>query len=240
MKSNITEGVFYGQICGFIVAFVSGVTCTVTCVWNQWSKTSSSESASVLGAIWGFNGIWIQCVQHSTGQFQCNNYNTAVINLPAYMNAIRAFMCIAIIFSVVGCFMCLIGMQCSRLLETMPNAKRLVMQIAGGLFIGAGALTTASLSWYTAMIIQDFFSYTNYDNMMRYTLGATMYVGIFSAILSFSAGVIFLCLPGPKEEQEKKFNFEYNRSTARSTYKRPIRYNESQRSLSRYDEMQYV
>lgn len=80
---KMSESAFYGQIGAFFLGFVSTVTCTVTCCWNLWSISSDGDSASVLGAIWGFNGIWIECIQHTSGAFQCDSYGTAVFNLPS-------------------------------------------------------------------------------------------------------------------------------------------------------------
>lgn len=57
--------------------------------------------------------------------------------------------------------------------------------------------------------------------MLRYTLGATIYVGIFSAIISFVTGIIFLCIPGPREEDEADAYIPYTAKP--SAY--PMNYN---------------
>lgn len=79
----VTASVMYGQIVGFAFAFLSTLGVVVTCTWNQWSKTHAATSTSLLNSIWGFNGIWIQCLQYTAGQFQCDNYEVAIFELPS-------------------------------------------------------------------------------------------------------------------------------------------------------------
>lgn len=52
----------------------------------------------------------------------------------------------------------------------------------------------------------DFFSTQNMDNMIRYTIGATFYVGVASATFSFTTGALFLCMTGPKEKEYDNYN----------------------------------
>lgn len=79
---NISQKIMYTQIVGFILGFMSAVGVATTCIWNQWSKTSGPASSSLLGSIWGFNGIWIQCLQYNSGQYQCDDYSLALFDLP--------------------------------------------------------------------------------------------------------------------------------------------------------------
>lgn len=66
-----------------------------------------------------------------------------------------------------------------------------------------GLLTLGSVSWYTAMITQDFFSYTNQDNLIRYEIGAALYLGYVSAFLSLVTGLSCFACPGEKDDVDE-------------------------------------
>ena len=71
-----------------IAAFVFGILATgfisATCFWNTWAVTSGPGSSSILNSIWGFNGIWMQCLQYTTNQFQCEmNAMKSLFEIPS-------------------------------------------------------------------------------------------------------------------------------------------------------------
>lgn len=63
-----------------------------------------------------------------------------------------------------------------------------------------GFFTLVSVVWYSVMIVQDFFSFETQDNLIKYELGPTLFVGYISTFLSLLAGLVTCCLPGPKSE----------------------------------------
>uniref|UniRef100_H2Y935 Claudin n=1 Tax=Ciona savignyi TaxID=51511 RepID=H2Y935_CIOSA len=148
----------YSQIACFVLGFMTATCIIVTTCWNEWATSSPGASVSLLGAIWAFSGLWDQCMQSTTGQYQCDDYQVAMFQLPTHILGIRAMMCMSICFSVIGCFLLLIGMECSKLLDGNLGAKRKLMGISGVLFLLSGVLVLASVSWYTAIVINDFFS----------------------------------------------------------------------------------
>lgn len=57
-----------------IPLFISAVSCVLTfatCIWNQW-EVSGNSSSNLLGSTWAFRGLWEDCMQLSSGQYQCN------------------------------------------------------------------------------------------------------------------------------------------------------------------------
>ena len=57
-----------------IPIFISAVSCVLTfatCIWNQW-EVSGNSSSNLLGSTWAFRGLWEDCMQLSSGQYQCN------------------------------------------------------------------------------------------------------------------------------------------------------------------------
>ncbi|XP_076804860.1 claudin-3-like isoform X2 [Clavelina lepadiformis] len=188
------------QIAAFGIGFLSTVACVVTCFWNQWAVTSAAASSSLLNSIWGFNGLWNECMQYTTGQYQCENYLTALFDQPAYLIIIRALMCISIIFSTGACFLTLVGLQCSRLLDDAPNKKRKLMFVSCCLHACAGVFTLGSMAWYTGLVVREYFSWENQDNIFRYEIGAAVYLGYVSSFFSIFAAIACGCMPGPRDE----------------------------------------
>jgi len=142
-------------------------------------------------------------MQWTLGQWQCDNFLAPNFSLPSYLVAIRAFMCLSMIASIIGTFSLLVGMECSKFCEDDLDRKRKIVQGCGVLFLISGVLTLAGVSWYTAMITKDFFSFTNQDNMIRYEIGAALYLGFVSAFLSLMTGLgCFMC-PGERDEADE-------------------------------------
>jgi len=59
-------------------------------------------------------------------------------SLAAYINSIRAMMCIAMLLSFVACIIILFGMECSQLLGEKVGLKQKLMRISAVLFCITG------------------------------------------------------------------------------------------------------
>nr|XP_002128468.1 claudin-19 isoform X2 [Ciona intestinalis] len=224
----------YGQILIFVLAFVSTSLITTTTVWNQWA-VNGPTSSSVLTAIWAWRGIWGDCMQMYGGQYQCEEMQS-MLNEKGYILAIRAMMCIALSLSVIGCFVTLIGMECSKLLDGNLSAKRNLMRISGVLFLVAGVLTLASVSWYTGVVVEDFFSVFTQDNMIIYEMGAALYLGFVSSALALLTAILCFCMPGPKPEDEDSPPYKYTPTgyTVREPYETKVQIPKSKDKYSEY------
>nr|XP_018667766.1 claudin-1 isoform X1 [Ciona intestinalis] len=222
------------QMICFVVGFLATTGCVFCTFWNEWAVSSPSASAPVLGPIWAFSGLWSECMQYSTGQYQCNGFG--MMKLPSYILAIRAMMCIALSLSVIGCFVTLIGMECSKLLDGNLSAKRNLMRISGVLFLVAGVLTLASVSWYTGVVVEDFFSVFTQDNMIIYEMGAALYLGFVSSALALLTAILCFCMPGPKPEDEDSPPYKYTPTgyTVREPYETKVQIPKSKDKYSEY------
>lgn len=53
--------------------------------WNQWA-VSGRASSSMLGPVWAFKGLWEECSQYMSGQYQCTDFQLAMFDLPGKHN----------------------------------------------------------------------------------------------------------------------------------------------------------
>lgn len=58
-----------------------------------------------------------------------------------------------------------------------------------------------SVSWYSSMVVEEFFSFKTKDNLVKYELGPSLYLGFVSSFISFSAGSCCCCMPGTTTDQ---------------------------------------
>jgi len=65
------------------------------------------------------------------------------------------------------------------------------------------------------MIVMEYFSFENQDNVFRYELGGALYLGYGSALVSLLAALCCFCMPGEKEQKN---------TYSPTTYKPPISY----------------
>nr|XP_002128486.1 claudin-19 isoform X3 [Ciona intestinalis] len=224
----------YHQLCSFICAFTSTALIATTLTWNMWA-VNGPTSSSVLGAAFAWRGIWADCMQAYGGQYHCEEMGS-MFETAGYILAIRAMMCIALSLSVIGCFVTLIGMECSKLLDGNLSAKRNLMRISGVLFLVAGVLTLASVSWYTGVVVEDFFSVFTQDNMIIYEMGAALYLGFVSSALALLTAILCFCMPGPKPEDEDSPPYKYTPTgyTVREPYETKVQIPKSKDKYSEY------
>ena len=69
----------------------------------------------------------------------------------------------------------------------------------------AGFLMFVSMTWYIFNLVTGFFSAADQDNQVRYEIGAAIFLGYASCVLSLTAAYTCCCCPGPKEDE----NFKY-------------------------------
>ena len=54
----------------------------VIIIWPLWGLMSASQSTSVMGPVFTFKGLFVQCLQYQGGQYQCDNYLKPVFEQP--------------------------------------------------------------------------------------------------------------------------------------------------------------
>lgn len=68
----------YGQITCLVLGLLSTSLCAATTFWSNWA-ISSPESASVMGPIKAWKGIWSDCMQLERGQFYCKEQRSMLL-----------------------------------------------------------------------------------------------------------------------------------------------------------------
>ena len=65
----------------------------VIIIWPLWGLMSASQSTSVMGPVFTFKGLFVQCLQYQGGQYQCDNYLKPVFEQPwqLILGEIRSF-----------------------------------------------------------------------------------------------------------------------------------------------------
>ena len=66
-------------------------TVLVIVIWPLWGLMNAAASSSILGPIFGFKGLFVQCAQYMSGQYQCDNYLKPVFEQSTALVMIRTF-----------------------------------------------------------------------------------------------------------------------------------------------------
>ena len=54
--------------------------CLVIIIWPLWGLMNATTSSSVMGPVFMFKGLFVQCAQYMGGQYQCDNYLSPVFD----------------------------------------------------------------------------------------------------------------------------------------------------------------
>lgn len=137
-------------------------------------------------------GLWMECVWHSTGVYQCQVHRSQLA-LPPDLQAARAMMVISCILSVLACVIAVIGMKCTRCAKG-TSAKASIAVSGGIVFILAGLTCLVPVSWTTNDVVTDFYN-PLLPQGMKYEIGQALYLGFVSASLTILGGAL-LCTSG--------------------------------------------
>ncbi|NXX68151.1 CLD14 protein, partial [Spizella passerina] len=150
---------------------------------------SAHVGTNILTAVAYLKGLWMECVKHSTGVYQCQPHRSQLA-LPADLRAARAMMVISCLLAVLAAAVAVVGMRCTRCAEGSP-AKASMAGSGGVGFVAAGLLCLVPVSWCTNEVVVDFYSPT-LPTGMKYEIGQALYLGFVSSALSIMGGAL-LC-----------------------------------------------
>jgi len=174
-----------------------GVTCfymatlLVLTIWPLWALMNGAASASQLVSIFGFKGLWVQCMQFQGGQFQCDNYIKPLFDLPNSLLFVRFNGALSMIIVCVGTGLILIGLECIRLLEDQPNLKRRVLKFGIFLILLSGVFMSTNCVYFMSMIKKEYRWYDNIPGMtinsdlIRYEYGGCLYAATILCFLCY-------------------------------------------------------
>ena len=176
------------QLLGFFLGLLGLLGTVVATLVPQWRRTAYVGS-NIITATSYMKGLWMDCVWHSTGIYQCEGHRS-LLALPRTLQATRALMVLSCVTSVLAIALSTMGMKCTRCAQG-GTSKNSLARCGGVGFLFAGLCCLVTVSWTTHDAIQDFFSSLLLVDM-KYEIGWSVYIGYVSGILSVIGGVI-LC-----------------------------------------------
>lgn len=206
----------------FILCFFAAGGIIFTTVHNEWKKNSYLDSQLNMNNIYKCEGLWKRCTSGTVSQIVCDSYETAMLALPAYLNALRAMMIIACIFSGLSFAMMGASLDCNA--SVAHTQRNWIRRASGVMLVLAGILTLASVSWYAAEVIRDFWQDQALQTSFQYEFGAALYVGWISSGLALIAGALMACCTCSDEEEEDYPRYTYNPSKAHTAGSRNTEY----------------
>uniref|UniRef100_A0A8C6TM77 Claudin n=1 Tax=Neogobius melanostomus TaxID=47308 RepID=A0A8C6TM77_9GOBI len=177
------------QILAIFLATVGFIGDIIICALPMW-KVSAFVGSNIVTAQTFWEGLWMNCVQQSTGQMQCKVYDS-MLALPQDLQAARALVVISILVVLLGMLLAIAGGKCTNCVED-EGAKMKVAIAAGVVFIIGGILCLIPVSWSANQIISTFYNPMMIEAQRR-ELGACLFIGWGSAGLILIGGALLCC-----------------------------------------------
>ncbi|NWX31913.1 CLD14 protein, partial [Notiomystis cincta] len=176
------------ELLGFSLSLLGLIGTLIATVLPHWWR-SAHVGSNIITAVAYVKGLWMECVWHSTGVYQCHAHRSQLA-LPADLRAARAMMVISCLLSVLAAGAAVVGMRCTHCAEDNP-AKASIAGAGGVGLVAAGLLCLVPVSWSTNDIVMDFYNPT-LPAGMKYEIGQALYLGFVSSALSVLGGAL-LC-----------------------------------------------
>ncbi|OCT91278.1 claudin-14 [Xenopus laevis] len=176
------------QLLGFSVALIGFIGTIVATVLPHWWRTAH-VGTNIITAVAYMKGLWMECVWHSTGIYQCQVHQSQLA-LPRDLQVARAMMVVACVLSVLASVVSVCGMKCTQCAKG-SSSKRMIAAFGGVFFALAGLMCLIPVAWSTNDVVQDFYN-PGLPYGMKYEIGQALYVGFISGGLSVIGGIIIL------------------------------------------------
>lgn len=202
------------QVLGIALAVIGWLGTILCCGLPMWKVTVFMGNNIVMAKqVW--DGLWMDCVVQSTGQMQCNVYES-MLALAQDIQAARALVIISIILAVAGIFFSIIGGKCTNCVEDESSKAKIII-LAGIIFILSSIMLLIPLCWTANTIIRDFYNPMVTDAQKR-ELGPSLYIGWASCGLLLLGGGLLCCNCPPKNEKPYSAKYTAARSIPASNY----------------------
>ncbi|XP_018967351.1 claudin-like protein ZF-A9 [Cyprinus carpio] len=181
------------QLLGTTLGILGWLGIIISCALPLWRVTAFIGTNIVTAQIM-WEGLWMICVVESTGQMQCQVYDS-MLALPQDMQASRAILVFASLVGLIAIFTSFAGGKC---VNCLPDgiAKARVAVAGGAGFVTAGVLGLVPPSWTAHQVIGDFYNPVVPQAQKR-ELGAAIFVCWGAAVLLLIGGGL-LCSSCPK------------------------------------------
>ncbi|NXO02099.1 CLD14 protein, partial [Rhinopomastus cyanomelas] len=176
------------QLLGFSLSLLGLIGTLIATILPHWWRTAH-VGTNIITAVAYMKGLWMECVWHSTGIYQCQVHHSQLA-LPHDLQVARAMMVISCILSALASVIAVIGMECTQCAKGTP-AKAFIAVSGGIAFILAGLFCLVPVSWTTNDIITNFYNPV-LPSGMKYEIGQALYLGFVSALLTIIGGAL-LC-----------------------------------------------
>ncbi|KAL7866310.1 hypothetical protein SRHO_G00115570 [Serrasalmus rhombeus] len=175
------------QFLGYFLGLLGLVGTLVATALPHWRHTAYFTS-NLITATSYMKGLWMECVSHTTGIYQCEVHRS-MLSLPQDLQVARALMVLSTTISTIATVISATGMKCTRCLHA-SRAKGALAVLGGVCFVSAGLFCLIAVAWTTNDIVTDAYDPFSASGM-KYEVGLCLYIGFASAIFSiFGGGVL--------------------------------------------------
>ncbi|XP_060941664.1 claudin-7-A-like [Limanda limanda] len=189
------------QMLGFALALVGIIGLIAGTILPQW-KMSSYAGDNIITAVAMYEGLWMTCAFQSTGQIQCKVYDS-ILQLNGALQATRALMIVAIIVSLAGLGVAVMGMKCTNC-GGDDKARKSKIAMTGGIIVLIGSLcSVVACSWYAHDIITAFYNPFTPVNT-KYEFGSAIFIAWAGAFLAVIGGAM-LAASCPRGKSTPKY-----------------------------------
>ncbi|XP_038576175.1 claudin-14-like isoform X2 [Micropterus salmoides] len=193
------------QLLGFFLGLLGFAGTVVATLLPHWRSTAYLGS-NIITATAYMKGLWMECVWHSTGIYQCELYRS-LLALPRDLQAARALMVLSCITSVLASLVSVMGMKCTRFAQ--GSLIKSPLALSGAVcFLCAGLLCLVTVSWTTNDVVMDFYDPFLLSGM-KFEIGLAVYLGYASAFLSLTAGLV-LCWSSSGDRSQRPHYVQRN------------------------------
>lgn len=201
------------HLLGSILALLGWVGVLLSCIIPMWRVTSFMGATIVTSEIiW--EGIWMNCVVQSTGQMQCDPYDSMLV-LNSDLKAAQVLTVASLLTGSLGIILAFIGGKYTRFLDYSSGAaKDRVATAAGVTLIISALLCLIPVTWAAVAVIQIFYN-SQIINAQRREIGAAIYIGWGASILLLLGGGM-LCSTSCSQKAEDDsplVNYRFVRSS---------------------------
>lgn len=177
-------GTMAQQFLGFFLGILGLIGTLTSTVLPHWRQTAYF-STNFITASYYVKGLWMECVSHTVGIYQCE-FHRSMLSLPKDLLAARILMVLSCTTSILAAVVSAVGMKCTRCAH-QSRVKGSIAVSGGSCFILAGLFCLITTSWTTYDVIRD--AYDPFSSAgIKYEVGLAMYLSFSSAIFSICGG----------------------------------------------------
>ncbi|XP_068122157.1 claudin-14-like [Hyperolius riggenbachi] len=176
------------QLLGFFLSLIGLIGAIITTVLPHWWRTAH-VGTNIITAVAYMKGLWMECVWHSTGIYQCQVHQS-LLALPRDLQIARGMMVTSCVLNVLASVISVFGMKCTHCAKG-SSAKRMIAVFGGVLFVLGGLTCLVPVAWSTNNIVNDFYNPV-FQYGMKFEIGQALYVGFISGGLIVIGGGMLL------------------------------------------------